>query len=142
MTAIECRFLRIPAHPTDGPQPWPEELDGFTPDFMNLNTYSYGHYYGVKKPGRLAAENTRQLRPYAIDLSGTYTFTIEDDYTPFTFQGNDLIFILDINARTYEVILGDNHNFDEEDYLELDEDDRTVAIFGFEGAYKDESQRT
>ncbi|MNQ11031.1 hypothetical protein D3C85_238860 [compost metagenome] len=142
MTALELRFLRIPARPTEGPQPWPEELDGFTPDFTNLNTYRYGHYYGVKKPGRLAAENTHQLRPFTLDLiNGVVSFTIEDDYTPFTMQGCDLIITLDLNARTYVVTLGDNHSFDEEDYLELDEDDRTVAVFGFEGAFKDESER-
>lgn len=135
--------LRIPARPTEGPVAWPEELDGFTPDFTKLNTYAYGHHYGVRERGRLAAENTRQLRPFKLDLQkGILVFTIEDDYTPFNFQGTDLIFTLDINARTYEVTLGDNHHFDEEDYLDLDEDDRTVAIFGFEGAFKDERAST
>ena len=142
MNALELRYLRIPARPTVEPQPWPEDLTGFTPDFTNLNTYQFGHYYGITKPGRLAAENTHQLRPFTVDLKGVYTFTIEDDYTPFSFQGGNLIFTLDITARTYEVTLGDNHTFDEDDYLELDEDDRTVAIFGFEGVFKDESVNT
>lgn len=133
--------LRIEAKPTDGPQPWPENLDGCTPNFQKLNTVRYGYGYGVKQPRHLAPDNQYQLRPFAIQALGVFVFSAEEDYTPYTFGGNGLLYVIDAINRTYEVKEADNFHFDEEEYLETDKEDRMVVIFGFEGAYKDEPER-
>lgn len=125
--------LRIPARPTEGPQPFPPELDGFNPNFLELDVLHYGFLCGVAKPGRQAAEHGRNLRILTLDIAkGLVTLSIEDGYTPFCMAGNDLYYEIDLKARTYEVTLGDHNYFDEEEYLELDEDERTVGIIGFE----------
>jgi hypothetical protein len=133
--------LRIPAKPTNGPQPWPEDLDGYTPNFLQLNTFRFGQDYGTKN-ARGACENTHQLRPLRIEALGVFVFSVEEDYTPYALGGDELLYVIDAINRTYEVKEADHFHFDEEDYLEMDEEDRMVVIFGFEGAHKDEPERT
>lgn len=133
--------LRIPARPTEGPQPFPEELDGFIPNLQQLNTHYYGcDYNQVTKGGHIG--NAYQLRPHVIDIKGVYTFITQLDEEAFAYWGIDLLYIIDVNNRTYEVKESEKFRFDEDDYLEIDEEDRMVVIFGFEGVFKDESERT
>jgi hypothetical protein len=134
--------LRIPAKPTDGPQPFPEDLDGYVPNFQKLNTIRYGYGYGVKQPRKHAAENQHQLRPFIIQSLSVFVFSVEEDYTPFDLGGDELLYVIDVINRTYEVKEAEHFHFDEVEYLEVDEEDRMVVIFGFEGAFKDESERT
>lgn len=133
--------LHIAAKPTDGPQPWPEHLDGCTPNFQHLSTFRYGNYYGVKN-ARGSVDNTHQLRPFTIEALGVFVFSVEEDYTPFAFAGDELLFVIDAINRTYEVKESDGYHFDEDEYLDTDEEDRMVVIFGFEGAFKDDSAST
>jgi hypothetical protein len=132
---VTQKELRIPARPTNGKQPFPPELDGHNPNFLAMDVRHYGYLCGVSKSGRQTAEHSRNLRILTLDYAkGLVTLSIEDGYTPFCMAGNDLYYEIDIWNRTYEVTLGDHDWFDEEEYLELDEDDRTVAIIGFQHA--------
>ncbi len=126
--------LRIPAHPTEGPQPWPAELDGLVPDFANMTTERYGWEYGVKDITKKGAkpQNSYQWRIVELDLiTGKVVLNIEEDYTPFLMAGNELVYTLDLNARTYEVDLGDHNYFDEDEYNETEEGERLVGIIPF-----------
>lgn len=128
------KALRIPARPTDHPQPWPEELDGLMPDFVNMTTERYGWEYGVKDIAKKfpKALNSYQWRIQELDLiAGKVTLTIEEDYTPFIMSGNELIFTLDLVNRTYDIGLGDHDFFDLDEYLETEEDERLVGIIPF-----------
>lgn len=125
--------LRIPGRPTEGPQPWPAEFANCLPDFTALSTRRFGADYGViTKPRNLSAENNYQLRILEMDLrQGLVTLSAEEGYTPFCMAGNDLILKISLKDRTYEVTLGDHNYFDEDEYNELDEDDRLVYIVPF-----------
>lgn len=125
--------LRIPGRPTEGPQPWPAEFAKCLPDFTALSTRRFGADYGVKKkPRDLSCENNYQLRILELDLKqGLVTLSAEEGYTPFTMAGNDLFLKISLKDRTYEVTLGDHNYFDEDEYNELDEDDRLVYVIPF-----------
>lgn len=128
----EVTELHIPAKPTTVPQLWPETLDGLSLDFTSFDVLHYGTRYNEKCP-RGSTGHTRNLRLLSADGNGVYVFSIEDDYTPFVLAGGELHYTLDVHSRTYMVSTSPDHFFDEEEYLETEETDRTVAIFKFGG---------